>query len=87
MSVIAFHEKAGRSQVDSCRATWNNDFFSPAKLANGQLELGGHHSRDYLSRSRHSQEEARLHQNREARLVAIREEISSLTLKRPKLKH
>lgn len=44
-------------------------------------------SHDYLSRSRHTQEETRLHQNREARLVAIREEISSLTLKRPKLKH
>ena len=44
-------------------------------------------SRDYLSRSRHTQEDTRLHQNREARLVAIREEISSLTLKRPKSKH
>jgi hypothetical protein len=38
-------------------------------------------SRDYLSRSRHTQEETRLHQNREARLVAIREEIASLTSK------
>src|SRR3979409_777073 len=28
LSVMAFHEKAGRSQVDSCRASWNNDFFS-----------------------------------------------------------
>jgi len=28
MSVIAFHEKAGRSQVDSCRASLNKVFFS-----------------------------------------------------------
>jgi len=25
---MAFHEKAGRSQVDSCWASWNNDLFS-----------------------------------------------------------
>src|SRR5580704_6021962 len=25
---MVFHEKAGRSQVDSCWASWNNDLFS-----------------------------------------------------------
>jgi hypothetical protein len=62
--------------------------FAMSQRALSQIVLAAFEaSRDYLSRSRHTQEETRLHQNREARLVAIREEISSLTLKRPKSKH
>jgi hypothetical protein len=44
-------------------------------------------NREYLSRPCHSLPENQLHQNREARLVATLEEVSTLTSKRLTSKH
>jgi len=59
---MAFHEKAGRSQVDSCRASWNNDLFSrrvataamlPSALSRSDSFRSVHIGRSRLSRCCH----------------------------------
>jgi hypothetical protein len=63
------------------------DILARVKVLRDEIALIREDNREYLSSSYHTRPRIQCHENREARLVAILEEISTLTSKRLTSKH